>query len=65
MEALAVVDGYVGGRGADGQRLEGEVRLLGRAARPESRTGSGVATQPLVKPEAQRSSGVEQRLEDE
>ena len=66
MEAVAVVDAYyVVGRGAVGQRLEDEVGLWVQVARSESRTGSGVATQPPVKLEARRPSGVEQRMEDE
>jgi hypothetical protein len=65
VEAVAVVDAYVVGRGVLGQRLEDEVGLWVQAPRQESRTGSGVVTQPLVKLEAQRPSGVGQRLEDE
>ena len=56
---------YVVGRGAVGQLVEDEAGLRVQAARPENRTGSGVATQPPVKLEARRPSGVEQRMEDE
>ncbi len=65
MEAVAVVDAYVVGRGAVGQRLEDELGLWVQVARSESRTGSGVATQPPVKLEARRPLGVGQRLEVE
>ncbi len=65
METVAVVDAYMGGRGAVWQRLEDEVELWVQALRPENQTGSGVATQPPVKLEARRPSGDEQRLEDE
>ena len=65
MEAVAVVDAYVGGRGAVWQRLEDELGFRDQTAQAESWTGSGVATQLSVKLEIQRPLVVEQQLEDE